>query len=256
MSKRQLLPLLLWIGACGPPPEYFEQGVDYRPPTEDGPSSGERGNIKVNELMWSGSVRDDGTYDPDDIYIEFRNEGTLPVNMSQWIIEIDGVEKVSYRIPNIDRVIQTGEEVWLAAKANGCFENATWVLPGFSMPNGDAFRVTLRDADEHLIDSAGARDKHPFVGGYDFVKSRSMERINLMFGSNGGQPHAWHFFHREACSDEVINENPAANEGLQCFEDIPNNTNVRVECRAHTFGSPGLANSADYSGARASGGFE
>jgi hypothetical protein len=77
----------------------------------------------------------------------------------------------------------------------------------------------------------------PFSGGYDGVDSRSMEKIELMFGGRGTEPHAWHFY-----TDAEV--------------EIPNNDRIAEACVTHTKASPGRANSPDYSGAFASGSFE
>ena len=47
-------------------------------------SNGERGNVEITEVMWSGSVRDDGLHDPSDIFIEFRNKHPRPIYMTGW----------------------------------------------------------------------------------------------------------------------------------------------------------------------------
>ena len=64
-----------------------------------------------------------------------------------------------------------------------------------------------------------------------------MERAEVMFGARGTQPHIWHYW-----TDEPV--------------DIPNNVNIAASCQALTGASPGRANSPDYSGAFAAGGFE
>ena len=67
--------------------------------------------------------------------------------------------------------------------------------------------------------------------------SRSMERVELMFGGRGTEPHMWHFYTPEGD-----------------FE--PNNLAIADACRGRTYASPGEPNSPDYSGAYAAGSFE
>ena len=38
-----------------------DEGVDYRDGLDGGTTSGERGTVKISEVLWSGSVADDGT---------------------------------------------------------------------------------------------------------------------------------------------------------------------------------------------------
>jgi len=233
----RILPILALV-ACNPDPsDQMDQDVIYRTPEEGGATSGERGNVVISEILWSGSVDDDGNWDPTDVFIEIRNQGNLPVNLSGWRIDLEGAYETGWRIPDSDLVLRTGEHRFIAAKTTGCFPEPDWVIPGLFAPQNDPFEFTLRDADERLIEPAGSSTMPPFAGGYDLVRSRSMERIELMFGGRGSEPQSWHFYNEVA-------------------EDIPNNDRIAENCREFTLASPGRANSKDYSGALSAGGFE
>jgi len=246
--------LLLLTLACELP-DVPDQTVGYRDGADGGPNSGERGSVRITEILWSGSVRDDGTYDPTDQFIELRNESARPVNLSSWRIEISGTIAYELRLPASDFQLPVGGQAIIATKDTGCFPTPTWILPDLRLPLGDPFAITLKDADERLMEGANDRDEAPFVGGYDLVTSRSMERTQLIFGGDGNRSQSWHFYNLKACPSRVIGDDPEK-RGLSCFEDIPNNDLVRVDCRAHTLASPGRPNSADYSGAFANGSFE
>ena len=246
-----LLPLLL---ACNSDPGEIAQTVDYRTGEDGGATSGERGTVILNEILWSGSVTNDGVHDVTDVYVEFRNEGNRAVDLTGWHLILDGAIEKTWRIPEGGPRIPVGGQAFAAAKSSGCFPDADWVIPGLKFPQNAPFRLTLRDADERLIEPAGSTEMLPYAGGYDFVSSYAMERISLMFGARGTEPQAWHFYNRSACPTELTEG--AENASLFCFEGIPNNTRVAPTCRVHTLGSPGLANSPDYSGATAAGGFE
>lgn len=222
--------------ACNPDPGHPEQGVEYRGPLGDEPQSGERGNIKISEVMWSGSVTNDGVWDQTDVYVEIRNEGAFPIDVQGWMIEMSGARETTIRLP-AGPVIGVGEHVFMAAKTTGCFPEPDWVVPDLAFVYGEPFRLTLVDFDEHLIEPVGDREMPPFAGGYDGVLSRSMERVELMFGGEGSRPHMWHYY------------TPAP-------VDVPNNDRIAEACRDRTRGSPGRPNSPDYSGAYASGSFE
>jgi hypothetical protein len=223
---------LLWL-ACNPDPGKGDEIVDFRAGT-DGATSGERGNIEITEVGWAGSS-DGDTYDPADVFVEFRNVGSLPVNMSGWRVEIGGAETLDVILPQSDVVLGVGERKFAAAKSTGCFADADWVAPLLAFPeDGDAIYVKLTDADERLIDNAGDRNMPAFAGGFDGVRVRSMERVELMFGGEATEPQIWHYY------------TPAE-------VDIPNNDRVAERCRSHTLASPGRANSPDYSGSIASG---
>lgn len=228
--------ILCGLVACNPEPEAPTQQVGYRDGiTVDG-NSGERGSIKISEVLWSGSVTNDGDWDPTDVFIELRNESARPMDLSNWIIDLTGTARVSWRIPE-GAVVPVGRHAFIAAKSTGCFPEPDWVIPELKLPNGDPFQLTLRDADERLIEPAGSRDMPPFAGGYDLVVSRSMEKVEMMFGGRGTDPHAWHHY------------TPAP-------VDVPNNDRVAEHCRVRTLASPGRPNSPDYSGSLSSGSLE
>jgi hypothetical protein len=226
--------LLAALLACNPDPGEIEEGVGYRDQQEVGATSGERGSVRISEVFWSGSVKDDGTWDPEDIFVEVRNEGSQPLNLSGWRLQVEGALEETFRFPESDRVVYTGEHVFAAASNAGCFPDPDYLIADLELPNGDPFEITLLDFDERLIDSAGNETMPPFAGGYDLVTSRSMEKIELMFGGEGSQPSSWHFY----------SEQPDLATGVDRIAD---------GCHAHTLASPGHANSADYSGAYASG---
>ena len=237
MGRPLTIAALALAAGCNPAPDMPFQQVGYRDNTDPGPSSGERGTVVISEVLWSGTIDAAGTRDQSDIFIELRNEGARPVNVSQWLLRIEGPIERTWRIPDSDTLIDVGAHATIAAKSDGCILNPDFVIEGMALPDGDAFEITLQDADERLIESAGSETQYPYAGGFDGVDSRSMERVQLMFGGRGTDPHMWHFYTRA----EV---------------DVPNDTNVNPACREHTLASPGLPNSPDYSGAYATGSLE
>jgi hypothetical protein len=243
------------LAACAGP-ERPDEFVGYRDGSDGGTTSGERGTVKITEVLWSGSVREDGTWDPSDVFIELRNESARPVHVGGWRLQLSGVQNTGWRIPDNARRIEVGEHVLIAAKDTGCFPDADYVLAGLRFPLSDPWELTLLDADERLMEGAWDDTMEVSVGGYDFVRSRSMERINLMFGGDANRSQSWHFYNPLACPNAVIQADPTANANLSCFESIPNNDRVALDCRRNTLASPGRPNSPDYSGAYASGSFE
>ncbi len=213
--------------------------VGYRAGTGD-TTSGERGTLKISEVLWSGSVTNDGVRDATDVFVEIKNEGSNPVNVVGWLLEQEGSIQHTYPIPEGNTVIGVGQRIVIAAKNTGCFPSADVILPELRFIDGDPFSLTLMDKDERLIEPIGDRSMPPFAGGYDLVRSRSMERIEMMFGGYGSEPQAWHYY------------TPLLDEE----EDLPNNDLVAENCRQYTLASPGRANSPDYSGAFAAGNLE
>jgi len=252
-----LIGLLIGFSTgCNPHPGFPDEQVGYRDGV-DGPSSGERGTIKITEVLWSGSVTDDGTWDPADVFIEIRNEGAQPVNLSRWFLTLEGPIEKTFRFPDSDFVLQVNDEAVAAAKSSGCIPEPEWIIEDLTFPAGfDPFEVTLYDADERLMEPAGSDDMPPFAGGHDGVVSRSMERIHLMFGGRGGEPHAWHHYAESQCSEAYYAEDPEGRAGHHCIDDLPTNDLLAPDCRTYTLASPGRPNSPDYSGAFSSGSFE
>ncbi|MBX2797220.1 MAG: lamin tail domain-containing protein [Myxococcales bacterium] len=229
---------LLALAGCNPDPGEIDQQVGYRDGLEDGqPNSGERGTVVITEVLWSGSVTNDGRWDARDVFVEIKNESARTVNLSGWRLQVSGVRMIEWQIPASDRELDVGEHAFVAAKDDGCLLEPDWLLPELSFTYGEPFQVTLRDADERLMEPAGSRTAPPFAGGYDGVVSRSMEKVELMFGGRGSEPHSWHFY-----TDAEV--------------DVPNDDRVAESCRQHTKASPGRPNSPDYSGAFATGSFE
>ncbi len=224
----------LWLACDAPPP--IDEGVDFRDGLSEGEGmSGERGNIKISEVLWSGAVKGD-VWVADDVFVELRNEGVRPIDLSQWRLTLTGPIEETWVLPDLGRLINVGEHVAYAAKNTGCLPLAT-VVSGLRLPMDAGFALTLRDRDERLLETIGDVDQLPFAGGYDGALSRSMERSELMFGSDGGNPAAWHFM----TGAEV---------------DVPNDDLVHVDCRATTRATPGRPNSPDYAGAFAAGSLE
>lgn len=230
-----MLAFTLW--ACrGAPPAPDEQ-VGYRIGGPGEPSSGERGTVKITEVLWSGSMTNDGVWDDDDVFVELRNESNRSVNVSRWRLVLEGPHSRTWILPENDVMIAVDDHVFIAATDAGCFPDPDIVLPDLHFTYGDPFELTLYDTDERLIEPIGATEGLPFAGGYDGTTSRSMERIELMFGADGTYPHVWHYY----TNAEVT---------------VPNDDRVAPECRERTLASPGRANSPDYSGAFAAGSFE
>lgn len=245
-AARALPPGLALLGAsligvslvgCNPDPGEPAEQVGYRAGTADA-TSGERGTVKITEVLWTGSSTGPGLRDRGDVFIELRNEGAMPVNVRRWFLVIEGAMQRGWSIPDTDLVIEVGQHIFIAAKSTGCFPEPDLVMPELAFPDGDPFELTLMDADERLIEPIGDTEMPPLAGTWDTVRVRSMERIELMFGGQGTDPQAWHHYTAAAV-------------------DIPNNDRVAEgPCRDYTLASPGRPNSPDYSGAFAAGNLE
>lgn len=234
----------LAAGCPAPPEEALEVG--YRDGLTQVGQNGERGNVMISEVLWAGSIKvEDGRalYDPTDIFIELRNTGARPLDVQGWYLQIRGAERQTFRIPEGEPIVMgVAEEVFIAAKTDGCFPEPDAVIEGLELPLGDPFSITLRDVDERLINGAGDYRMPPFAGGYDLVMTRSMEMANIMFGARGNYPHAWHHWTDRPPADWRESDGPYS------YQD-----KMLESCRQFTGASPGLPNSPDYAGSFASG---
>ena len=253
--------------ACNTPiePDGRGESTGYRSGTaNDGyTSNGERGNIGITEVFWSGSVRETPNgpvHDPTDVFVELQNKHPRPVYLKGWLLKIEtghGDEGLTYK-PRPMRSEQTfilperqngqpiypNEYVIVALKNTGAFPKADYIVDGFRLPTGP-FEVTLRDLDERLIDHIGDDRKPPFAGSWDGVTSRSMERIQLIFNNRGDRDAAWHSY---SLNDFDEDYRGAFHQRLR--------NQIAPEYQAHTFATPGGPNSPDYSGNMSAGDFQ
>lgn len=264
MSVLGVLAAAALMAGCelGEPDKNQDFSIEYRPGTEESDyiASGERGSIIITEVNWAGSVEgslEEGyTYHPDDIFIEIQNRYFRPVNLEGWRIEIDAaLPRHPYRgeLPAPTTVrreyvvparlngepVQPNEYVVIAARTDGAFPDADFVIEDLELPR-DGFNIVLRDFDLKLIEEAGSDRHRPYAGSWDLVAARSMERVQLIFANRGNREAAWHSY--------SSNPDEARHEALA--------REVDEAYRALTLASPGVANSVDYSGNNSAGSFE
>lgn len=237
VSARCLVATLSLMALGCEPGGELDRLPEYRSLEDGEPSSGERGNMMITELNFAGSVSDDGTYDPDDVFVEVRNHHPRPINLSGWHLILEGDIIRTIRLPKIEEPVQPNEFFVFAAKDTGSLKNIGSSYKGIVLPElelGKRYvKVELRDNDLRLIESAGHEGLVVFAGGYDTQTARSMERVQLIFANQGGMSRNWH-----AYSDDI---------GFATVAD---------GYRQNTLASPGIANSEDYSGSAAAGNFE
>jgi len=243
-------------------PNGHEQQVGYRTGTRDDgyTSNGERGNVNITEVMWAGSISDDGVHDPDDIFIELQNKHPRPIHLTGWQLTVraghhsDGLfhesrserSSVTHTLPARagGQIIEPNEFVIIAARADGAWQDPDFVVPELRLADAP-FAITLRDRDERLIDGAGDERKLPFAGAMDGVTARSMERIQLIFNNRGNRDGSWHTY---SLNDFDQEERKALHDSLR--------VRVREGYKSYSLATPGHPNSPDYSGYISSGSFE
>lgn len=218
---------------CNEAPEVPPTTPQYRGVEPGEPSSGERGSMMITELGWSGSVTDEGVWDPDDVFIEIQNRSSRPVNVSNWRVIVEGDYVKTHRVPTIIEPVAPSAFFVIAAKRDGAFSDRADVFIDGLKLGKTYLLVELRDNDRRLQESAGSTRERIFNGGWDTYSTRSMERVQLIFGNQGNISRSWH-----ANGDDIGFE--TVNEGW----------------KQRTFATPGDANSADYSGSSWGGNFD
>ncbi len=236
--RRCLLIAILLVGCDNSDPGIPSSQPVYRWQQDGECSSGERGNMLINEVHFAGSVKDDGTLDTDDIFIELWNRHPRPINVSGWRLNVYGdisgyVPEDGYIIPTVEAPMESNSYFVIAKKRDGAFKDIADVFIEDLELGKQFFELELRDCDQKLMEGAGSRDIPVFAGGYDFVTARSMERAAQIFSNSGESAVNWHAF----SSDVGVN---TISEGY----------------RKSTLASPGFANSPNYSGNTSSGNFE
>lgn len=219
----------LLASGCNPPPEEPETTPQYR--SIEGrdaltdPTSSERGSFMITEINWAGSVTDAGVWDPHDVFIELQNRSARPVNLSNWRLIVRGDYIRTYRLPTTNQVVYPNDFFVIAAKRDGAFGDIANVVLEDLRLGHNYIHIEVRDADRRLQEAVGSTGQRVFSGGYDTYATRSMERVQLIFGNQSDASRSWHAY------SEVVTH-PFVREGW----------------RERTLASPGIANSADYSG--------
>ncbi len=240
---------------CGDDRLYDQRQMSdgYRTGTaeDDYLSNGERGNLSVTEINWAGSVEqvEDGfVYHPDDVYIELQNKHFRPIHATGWQIQIytgdgtyDGGREhyATYIVPAREnsQPIESNEYAVVTNRRDGAVVDPDYVIPDLRLPR-DHFGITIRDLDNRLIEGGGDPHEDIFAGAWDLVSVRSMERVQLIFSNQGGRESSWHSY--------SLNEwDGALHQNLR--------SRIADAYRARTYGTPGRANSPDYSGNTSSG---
>lgn len=266
MRLGSMLIVALLCGGCETEvsPDGRNESVGYRTGTsaDDYRSNGERGNVAITEIHWAGSVRNsDGKYDPQDVFIELQNKHPRPIHLTGWILTIEAghhseglkhpsswsaKSKISYVLParRNGQSVETNGYVVIAAKADGAFSGADYIIEDLVIPKGP-IELTLQDLDERLIDHVGDDRKLPFAGAWDGYTARSMERIQLIFNNRGDRDAAWHTY--------SLNAFDRGRRG-EWHQELRQYLNPDFADR--TMATPGMPNSPDYSGNTSSGSFE
>ncbi len=221
-------------------PGYPDINVYGHPMYQDGPTHGDRGDILITEIHWTGTIDNKGKYYHDDIMIEVQNKMERPVDIRKWRLIVEGHTEKTYRIPDDQGplTMETNEYIVIAKTKEHAFPNADVVISDLYIPK-DFFMITLKDLDKRLIESAGNESGEPFAGSCDFYTARSMERTKAIFSNQGIRDVNWHtYFNPDKKGGE-------ANGNL-----------ISADFNLRTFGSPGEPNSPDYSGNISGGEYE
>jgi|JI8StandDraft_1071087.scaffolds.fasta_scaffold29078_2 hypothetical protein len=220
-----------------------------------------RGCAEIREVNWAGSMKNDGTYDADDDFIEIQNtDCNKPVDLTDWRIELTGDVKRIYYVPaGPNNTVQPGKFVVLISKEAGAFRQQgdpdykPIVVPGLYVPERN-WSITTRTAENFLMESGvntteaddATSRNFPLSGSFDGYTVRSMERTEDAFEEEGGSISTWHA--STPCNETSPSQQQTALLGIDCTNTYSGATGkyVHTDYRARTYATPGEKNTPDY----------
>lgn len=219
-----------------------------------------RGCAEIREVNWAGSMRNDGTYDPDDDFIEIQNSGcNKPVDMTDWRIELSGDVRKTFYVPmGSNNIIQPGKFAVIIAKSDGAFRQQSdpnykpIVLPGLAIPERN-WAISTKTAENFLMESGvntteaddATSRNFPLSGSFDGYVTRSMERTEDTFEEEGGSVSTWH---ASTPCNETSPSQATTLYGTACSATSAGFSGryVHTNYAARTFATPGEVNTPDY----------
>ena len=219
-----------------------------------------RGCAEIREVNWAGSMKNDGTYDADDDFIEIQNtDCNKPIDIADWRIELTGDVKRIYYVPKVgNTTVQPGKFAVIIAKAGGAFRdqgNADYtpvVLEGLSIPERN-WSITTRTAENFLMESGintteadDAQSRNfPLSGSVDGFTTRSMERTEDQFEEEGGSVSTWHA--STPCNETSPSQiTTLYGTGCGAGQIGVSGRYVHPDYSQRTFATPGEKNTPDY----------
>jgi len=185
-------------------------GGSYEEPPED--PTPQFGDVVINEIMWMGSIKDDGTGVPNgngmpnDEWIELRNMTNSVIDIGQWTIENAKASGSTYHVP-ASRSIPANGYIVIANKPE--VSPNTLVAVNIDQPNGNlSFHNTyssngqliLKDRNSNVIDSTPIPTSGSWPAGENDTEQRwSMERNSIP--GDGTDTNSWHTCDRSSMSD-------------------------------------------------------
>ncbi|MBV6494444.1 MAG: hypothetical protein LDLANPLL_02477 [Turneriella sp.] len=220
-----------------------------------------RGCAEIREVNWGGSMKNNGTYDADDDFIEIQNSDcNKPIDLTDWRIELSGDVKKIYYIPaGPNNTVSPGAFKVIIAKASGAFRDQgsadykPIVLTGLAIPERN-WSITTRTAENFLMESGinttesddATSRNFPLSGAFDGYTVRSMERTEDTFEEEGGSVSTWH-------ASTPCNETSPSGQGTPLMGTACSTTsigasgkNVHADYHLRTFATPGEKNTPDY----------
>jgi hypothetical protein len=220
-----------------------------------------RGCAEIREVNWAGSMKNDGTYDQDDDFIEIQNtDCNKPVDLTDWRIELTGdVKRILYVPAGSNNTIQPGKFGVLIAKEGGAFRKQNdpdynpIVLPGLHIPERN-WSITTRTGENFLMESGvntteaddATSRNFPLSGSFDGYTVRSMERTEDQFEEEGGSISTWHA--STPCNETYPSGQQTQLLGTDCQINYAGASGkyVHPDYTSRTFATPGEKNTPDY----------
>lgn len=213
-----------------------------------------RGCAIIQEVNWAGSMRNDGTYDADDDFIEILNRDcNKPIDLAGWRIILRGdVNRIFYVPKGPNTIVGIGQYGVIIGKKDGAFKQGSHTdyrpihLPGFFIPEKN-WTIETKTGEDFLIENEiGARHNLPLAGSFDGVLTRSMERTLDNFEEEGGSISSW--FSYTPCNEASPGGQSTLLMGTACTNFFTGHTGKYVDSsyNRRTFASVGEINTPDY----------
>ena len=213
-----------------------------------------RGCVIIQEVNWAGSMKNNGSYDADDDFLEMVNRDcNKPVDLTDWRLIMRGdVNRIYYVPPGPNNVVGPGQFAVIIAKTDGAFQQGSdsaykpISLPGFFIPERN-WTIETQTAEDFLIENEiGNSHGWPLAGGFDGVVTRSMERTDDNFEEEGVYVSSW--FSYTPCNETSPSQSVTRLLGTSCtnFSIGSSGKFVNSQFNLRTFASPGEQNTPDY----------
>jgi hypothetical protein len=175
-----------------------------------------RGMVCVSEILWAGSVDNNGEYDkPDDCFIELYNGGVSFRSLKGWTLRFTDVHgKTMQTITLPGGYIASGGRYTIGRDTRGAFSYFDHCEPGLRIPRS-RFAIEVQDSGGRLADAVDFTQRDYLPGSALPTSRRSAVRSINFFGEPEGNDYgSW--FECGAVAGGHLNIKPWYRNSMYC----------------------------------------